>query len=147
MSAVGNCILDTLNQVSASNNQSIFFAGELIRAANHLYNRDWVDLPSWDMIKEGARPPEPDPLDLSDGEWSHGWQFHASNALEYYERNSLLLRLSFPSWRRNARAAGKARLRSASGPFASTWMCICLSIIALSMSDRVFRLRYAAVWV
>ena len=46
--------------------------------------------------------------------------------------------MAFPSWRRNASASGKARLRSASGPFAATWLTICPSTKALTMTDRVF---------
>ena len=44
--------------------------------------------PSWDALANGHRPPQPEPNELELGEWAHGWQYHASSALEQtsYER-------------------------------------------------------------
>jgi hypothetical protein len=76
--------------------------------------------PSWQELYEGARPTQPNDEDRDPGEWAHGWQYHASNALEQHEHNSLLNALR---GRAQARPLpGPARLRSCGGPFASVWL-------------------------
>ena len=65
----------------------------LLAAANagHELSRCVNDRPSWAALHGGARP-LPRPMDevREPGDWAHGWQFYASNALEQREHNLLL---------------------------------------------------------
>ena len=73
------------------------------------------------------------------GEWKHGWQFHASDAAESRQWDILLQELAWPSTRRNAASSGKARMYSCTGPFAATWLTVCPTSDALSMSNAVMQ--------
>ena len=55
--------------------------GEAISAANSL---DAVGFarPSWADLAAGVRPEALDVGDSEPGEWRHGWQFYASDAVE-----------------------------------------------------------------
>ena len=86
----------------------------------------WTERPAWPDLVAGARPPEPP---LTDepllGEWQHGWQYHASSAIERTAHAHLLRELALPSRRRNAISAGKSRVYSSMGRFASGWLLVC----------------------
>ena len=90
----------------------------------------WRSRPLWIDIAAGLRPPEPSSADIALGEWKHGWQFHASDALAKSSLEVLKRSLSAPSYRSNAATPGKSRLRSCTGPFSSTWMTNCPQLAA-----------------
>ena len=50
----------------------------------------WNDIPTWNSLIAGERPPVPDPDNLCLGEWQHGWQYHGTYFLEQNEFNLLL---------------------------------------------------------
>ena len=74
-------------------------------------SRGWTSQALWTVLAAGLRPPEPDRAEAQLGEWSHGWQYHASDSLEKHAWDELNRVLALPSTRRNAASAGKARLR------------------------------------
>lgn len=45
-------------------------------------SKGWTWRPPWAALTAGQRPPDPDPDELSLGEWPHGWQYHTSNFIE-----------------------------------------------------------------
>ena len=78
---------------------------ELQGAANDLDRCGFVERPSWEALKAGARPPAPEVTEP--GEWLHGWQH---------------LRLLLPSSTLSqSSVADQAHLRSHSGPSAGSW--------------------------
>ena len=103
----------------------------------------WRSRPLWIDIAAGLRPPEPSSADIALGEWKHGWQFHASDALAKSSLEVLKRSLSAPSYRSNAATPGKSRLRSCTGPFSSTWMTNCptTSGLTLQNGDMQFAMR------
>ena len=77
--------------------------------------------PSWQALADGVRPTAQSRDGADPGNFPHGWQYHASDVLEQHEFHNLLGTL-----RAGISASGDvARLRSCSGPWASTWLCIC----------------------
>ena len=73
-----------------------------------------VELPSWAEVLNGAGPPIP-PRRTEDemadpGEWQHGWQYHASAALDKAEFDHLLQDLAGTSAGSNAQSSGKIRM-------------------------------------
>ena len=93
---IGNRFFDSLADVSVCYSGQSSFISCLKVSSSYFYKHVWIDIPSWDMIRAGVRPPVPEPSDVDVGEWAHGWQFHGSNALELYKRRNLFLRLAFP---------------------------------------------------
>ena len=87
---------------------------------------DWSDRPSWAEVGEGIRPIEIKNDGIRRGEWSHGWQFHASEAIDKYRFDLLLHRFYFPSMRKSASSP------SQSTSFFSMW-CVC-SVLASNLS-------------
>ena len=81
---------------------------KLLQAANTLDSHGFLSRPAWANLVAGQRPAPPQGRDV--GEWSHGWQYHASSASEHHFRRGVVL----PSSDR----AGKAHLRSHAGAFA-----------------------------
>ena len=73
------------------------------------------------------------------GEWSHGWQFHATRSLDRYRFNILLRRFGLSSSRINARSVNKTRLYSCCGAYAASWLLTCPCSDSLSLSDDQFR--------
>lgn len=98
-------------------------------------SRGWSDRPSWAALAGGQRPPTPEPAELALGECSHGWQYHASNALEMTALDELKVILALPSRRSNAQATGKTRLRSCMGRFSPTWLTSCPTTAALTFRN------------
>ena len=49
-------------------------------AAAQLDRDGYRDRPEWRALYDGARPPQPE--NAEPGEWTHGWQYHASSARE-----------------------------------------------------------------
>eukprot|EP00973_Karenia_brevis_P014023 1905086-Karenia_brevis.AAC.1 len=92
--------------------------------------------PTWRELRDGLRPPQPESEEVSLGEWAHGWQYHASNALETAELKMLLSSFALPNRRSNARAAGKARVHSCKGPFAASWLTTCPKGEQLTFADE-----------
>ena len=88
--------------------------------------------PTWRSLYDGARPATPSEDERDPGEWAHGWQYHASNALEQTEYNSLLGALR--GRRGTGPLPGPARLRSCAGPFASVWLTAAPTSEALQLS-------------
>ena len=80
-----------------------------LRAAREVLTREGFVGPTWDEIWNGARPRPPADAAAEPGEWTHGWQFYAASALD---ESSHAAALAQP-W---SDAAGKALLRSQSGP-------------------------------
>eukprot|EP00973_Karenia_brevis_P048168 6684502-Karenia_brevis.AAC.1 len=70
-----------------------------------------MDRPTWRALAAGARPEQPEASDV--GEWTHGWQFRASDALEQQEYTTLLRALRGRG--RFGPLPDPARLRSCSG--------------------------------
>ena len=91
-----------------------------VTAGNLLDAAGMRERPSWDGLSNGARPRAPDPEEVQAGEWQHGWQFWASNALEQQEHTNLLGALAGSS--RAGPLPGRARLRSCAGPHAGAWL-------------------------
>ena len=60
---------------------------ELQEAARTLDQHGFVDRPTWEQLRFGARPPR---VDAERGEWQHGWQYHASSASEHHFRETVL---------------------------------------------------------
>ena len=78
-------------------------------------NGGWTERPTWNDIANGLRPPRPpDPMEdpLTLGEWAHGWQFHASNALERAAHQRLLQELPAQQFRVNGRTPIPAASRT-----------------------------------
>ena len=74
----------------------------------------WTDVPSWELVEQGARPPDrPDGI-AEPGEWRHGWQHCASRTRNLFFRDHVLLPSLPPSHR--------ALLRSQAGPHAAAWL-------------------------
>ena len=99
----------------------------------------WRARPLWVDLAAGLRPPSNDSTGQALGEWRHGWQFHASEAVSQRSREVLIHELSGPTYRSNAATPGKARLRSCSGPFSSTWLTTCPTTSGLVMSNCVLQ--------
>ena len=95
----------------------------------------WGDRATWEALAAGVRPPEPEPDELLLGEWQHGWQYHASNALEKSAFNQLLGNLALPSTRRNAQCPGRTRVKSAMSRFAATWLTAIPATAATTFRD------------
>ena len=81
---------------------------ELLEATSRLDSHGFLSRPAWAELLAGKRPPPPSVREV--GEWSHGWQYHASSASEHHFRRGVVLPASD--------RAGKADLRSHSGAFA-----------------------------
>ena len=79
--------------------------GELLAARDRLVSEGFSPCPTWRALSEGARPPKTESKEA--GEFSHGWQYHASAAIERNRRCMLL---------RSLCRARRALLRSQSGP-------------------------------
>jgi len=102
-------------------------------AAEALDTAGMHNRPTWRGLYDGARPAQPSEDERDVGEWAHGWQYHASKALEQTEYNSVLGAL-------RGRTAigplpGPARLRSCAGPFASVWLTAAPTSDALQLSN------------
>ena len=95
----------------------------------------WTSRPTWAELAAGRRPPQPEPEEISLGEWQHGWQYHACNAIEHRAFQELLADLALPSRSRNAQATGKTRLHSCRGRFSTAWLTTCPTSPALSFDD------------
>ena len=109
-------------------------------AGRHCDESGWETRPSWDELANGLRAPQPQPEDSASlGEWPHGWQYHASNALEQAALASVKRDLALPSRRVNAQAVGKSRLESCMGRFAYSWLTACPGSMALTFSDEEIR--------
>ena len=106
-------------------------------AGRYCDNGNWTDRPLWATLAIDNTPPAPPPLPLSLGEWSHGWQFHASSGLLRQQYRALLCTLGGgPHARTNAATTGKARLRSCMGPYAATWLTVCPTTDKLTMDNE-----------
>ena len=104
-------------------------------AGKRCQERGWADRPLWLDVANGLRPAERPAERLSLGEWQHGWQYYASDALERDEWQALMRELALPSVRSNAASSSKARLNSCMGPFASVWLTVCPTSEALRLSS------------
>ena len=96
----------------------------------------WDSRPGWADLAAGLRPPQPDMTQAELGEWRHGWQFHAGDGIERHAQSELKQLLALPSTRRNAACAGKARLLSCTGRFASAWMVVAPTSDSLTFTNQ-----------
>ena len=78
-------------------------------AARHLFGVEGFQLPSWEELAHGLRPPEVEPDDFEAGGCRGGWQHEASIRVERQHRSSLMVQLT---------DSERAMLRSQSGPLA-----------------------------
>ena len=86
----------------------------------------WTARPSWEDLAAGCRPPELPQEPTTLGEWTHGWQYHASYNLERAAHLSLMATLGGgPGTRCNAATTGKARVWSCMGAYAASWLTVC----------------------
>ena len=99
----------------------------------------WTQRPDWRSLSNGLRPPQPQHDDVSLGEWAHGWQYHASDALERCAYNELLRTLALPSRRLNAASLGKSRVMSCQGPFSAAWLTAYPGSQAMTFLDIEFQ--------
>ena len=83
-------------------------------ARRHLLAEGFRDCPTWEDIREGVLPKNPDPSDRAPGEWSRGWQFYASRV-----RDSHYLEFEV---RPHLSPSERALLLSQGGPFASQFL-------------------------
>ena len=109
-----------------------------VEAGSRCVEAGWDSKPTWQALQNGLRPPQQDRNDSCLGEWAHGWQYHASDAIEHTEFEALLAVLALPRTRRNAAAQGKAHIHSCRGPFASSWLTVCPTSTQLQMKDTLF---------
>ena len=137
--STGQRMLTTLTGLQALDDEDMPVQPACLIAAEGAGRRcsrsGWTERPMWIDIAAGVRPPEPPRTEMSLGEWSHGWQFHGSNAMEQQAHKQLLQELAWPSLRVNAIATGKARLHSCMGPFASTWLIVSPTSDLLRLAD------------
>ncbi len=75
-------------------------------AAEHLQQRGYQELPTWQALWDGERPPNP--AETDPGEWEHGWQYYASSELDNYAKEHEVLPPRSLS--------DRALIRSQSGP-------------------------------
>ena len=83
-------------------------------ARRQLLAEGFRDCPTWEDIREGVLPKNPDPSDRAPGEWSRGWQFYASRV-----RDSRYLEFEV---RPHLSPSERALLLSQGGPFASQFL-------------------------
>ena len=83
-------------------------------ARRQLLAEGFRDCPTWEDIREGVLPKNPDPSDRAPGEWSRGWQFYASRV-----RDSHYLEFEV---RPHLSPSERALLLSQGGPFASQFL-------------------------
>ena len=82
--------------------------------ARRLVVEGWTDVPSWELVEQGTRPPDrPDGI-AEPGEWRHWWQHCASRTRNLFFRDHVLLPSLPPSHR--------ALLRSQASPHAAAWL-------------------------
>ena len=108
---------------------------EATAARNTLLANGYPEAPTWRQAADGAVAPQPQNAEA--GEWPHGWQFHASSALEHTYRNNVVLHLASPK--------RKALIRSQSGHAAGKWLTTAPTCPELTLSPLrmqvVLRLR------
>ena len=88
---------------------------QAIAAAAEVEGPEFRSKPSWALLAQGERPPQPPPeLAGEPGIWPHGWQFHASSGqLQKYKE-----RVVWPA----LDPAAQARLRSQAGAEAGAFL-------------------------
>ena len=103
---------------------------ELVAASGKLSAEGFHLLPSWEDLRDGARP---ELLELSPepGEWAHGWQFHASSISEDFFRRRVVLPSCSP--------AQQATVRSQAGPGSATAILGCPTRPEFLLGPTVFR--------
>ena len=135
---LGSIMLNRLNACYASRDPDMETV-ESIRdaecAGRWCHACGWGDRPSWNSLASGARPPEPDQNEVQLGEWRHGWQYHASAAVEQNEFDELMQAVALPNRRRNAASVHKARMQSCRGRFAGAWLQVAPSTEALQLRN------------
>ena len=110
-----------------------------LNAAREVLVQEGFRAPTWEEAAAGIRAPAPTGSDaeashagqFEPGEWQHGWQYRAATSREHHYRDaSLMPRMS---------RAGRALLRSQSGPAAGTaFMAIPTSSLS-SFTPQCFR--------
>ena len=103
-----------------------------VRMAREVLQQSGFSTPTFREVLAGARPPPPPGDGADPGEWRHGWQFHASDALERRFRADLLPQIDL---------ASRSLLRSQSGPRASA----ALMAIPYDAATRVAADRFRVV--
>ena len=104
-------------------------------AGKQCQDRRWITRPLWIDIANGTPPEQQLAVEHVLGEWQHGWQYYASDAVEHHHWDSLLQDLAWPSVRLNAASTGKARLHSCMGRFSAVWLTVCPRTETLTLND------------
>ena len=94
-------MLDTLNAEPQG------CLGELATATELLRREGFRDLPAWEALEAGLRPPKPTITDS--GEWAHGWQYYAAFRFEINHRDVAALPNMSPAARAMLRLRGQPR--------------------------------------
>ena len=128
--AIGQDLLGHLNTLTGGDIDGANNCPECLvqaeRAGRTCDDSGWAGRATWAQLAAGERPPVPPQQPLSLGEWTHGWQFHASDRIEQAAHNQLLQTLGGgQSARVNAATMGKARVQASMGPYASIWLTVC----------------------
>ena len=99
------------------------------QAAQALREAGFSGCPSWQEVWRGARPPPP--VRTEPGDWPHGWQHHASSALDNHFRETVVLP--------RMKLADRAMLRSQSGPWSGTALAAVPTTTATTMQAEAFQ--------
>ena len=83
-------------------------------ARRQLVAEGYRNCPTWEDIRAGVLPKNPDPLERAPGEWCRGWQFYASRVRDTHFLDFVVRPHSSPTER--------ALLLSQGGPFAAQFL-------------------------
>ena len=138
---VGRDILGHLTAMSGANIDGIPNCPDCLveaeRAGRTCDDSGWAGRASWDQVAAGERPPAPPEQPMALGEWTHGWQFHASDPLEHRAHCHVLQELGGgPTAHRNAATMGKARVQASMGPYAAIWLTVCPTTKCLTLDNK-----------
>ena len=99
-------------------------------AAGHLSGVEGFQVPSWEDLAHGLRPPELEPDDFEPGGCRGGWQHEGSTRVERQYRRSLMARLT---------DSERTMLRSQSGPLAGVPLSTTPSDFLHRVDSHLFR--------
>ncbi len=100
-------------------------------ARRQLVAEGYRDCPSWEDIREGVLPPNPDPKDRAPGEWGRGWQFYASRV-----RDKRFLDFEVKP---QLSPTEQALLLSQGGPFASQFLQALPTKVQLEIENSILQ--------
>ena len=119
-------ILDALN-----NMDDVESTRSAAVAAYHLSGVEGFEVPSWEALSHGLRPPSHVPEDREPGGFQHGWQHEAVSRVERHFRDRILMtRLAEHEM---------ALLRSQSGPYAGMALSVAPASFLTRIAPALFR--------